>query len=473
MPRPPNLLLIITDQQRADTLTPGGPAPTPHLQALAAQGVRFDRCYAANPICSPSRATLFTGLLPHAHGITDVTHATPATQADLAEGVPFWSRTLRAAGYETAYFGKWHVERSDRLADFGWDESATELRLAGLTTRADALAPRIEVRQPGYRPFLLAGVTDAPASALPERALFDRAIEFLERPRDRARPWALCVATEAPHDPYVAPRALYDRIDRSALALPASADDDLMDRPAVYRRIRATWAGLTPEEVRVATACYHALCGALDDEVGRLLAALAASGQADDTLVVFTSDHGDTLGAHGLWLKGVPAFEETYRVPLVLRGPGVPAGLVIADPASLIDLPRTLTQLLLGVDHPGHGRDLRRHWGAAPTDGPLAHVGAYAEFHGQRLRATQRIVWRDQLKYVFNGFAEDELYDLARDPHECVNRATDPAYAAHARSLAAAMWRAARATDDTTLADAEYGMFRFAPVGPHALEEQP
>jgi arylsulfatase A-like enzyme len=470
--RPPNLLLIITDQQRADTLAPGHSTATPHLRALAAEGVRFERAYAVNPICSPSRASLFTGLLPHAHGITDVTHATPATQADLTPGTPFWSRMLQHAGFETAYFGKWHVERSDRLADFGFDESATELRLAGLTTRSDALDPRIDVQHDGYRPFLLAGVTDAPAAELPERALFDRAIEFVTRPRDAARPWALCVATEAPHDPYVAPRDLFERA--LATATPSeSADDDLTGRPAIYRRIRATWEALTPEEARVATACYQALCAALDDEVGRLMAALAASGQADDTLVVFTSDHGDYLGAHGLWLKGIPAFEEAYRVPLVLRGPGVPEGAVIPAPVSLLDLPRTLTQLLLGEDYPCHGRDLRQHWGAAANDGPLAHVGAYAEFHGQRFRATQRIVWQGDLKYVFNGFAEDELYDLARDPHERVNRATDPAYAPAARSLAAAMWRAARATDDATLADAEYGMFRFAPVGPHALEEQP
>lgn len=464
--RLPNLLLLMTDQQRADTIEPGGPCLTPNLQALAAQGTSFERCYAPNPICSPTRASLYTGLLPHAHGMVDVTHAVPPTRAELAPDLPFWSRNLQRAGYRTAHFGKWHVERSDELERFGFDEYEVDLRLTGVPTSDLPLSPRVEVRQDGYRPFLLAGVSDERARDSREAQLFDRGIAFLEAAaREPERPWALVVSTEAPHDPFLVPRELYERYDADRLEPPVSADDELSDRPAVYRRIRRTWDALGASERAQATACYYAACSGIDDQVGRILAALRATGQEDDTIVVFTSDHGDYLGAHGLWLKGVAAFEEAYRVPLVLRGPGVASGLRVDAPVSLLDLPRTLVRLLLGSDFGGHGRDLGP-W----LEGGQGAGEAYAEFHGQRFGYTQRIVWQGAHKYVFNGFDEDELYDLEADPFERRNLARDPASRPRLRALATRMWARARESGDRTFAEAQYGMFRFAPVGPEAAD---
>ena len=135
----PNLLFIITDQQQAATVDPGSPCLTPNLDALAARGTRFTRCYTANPICSPSRASLFTGLLPHSHGMVDVTHAVPAYRAELQAGLAMWPQTLQAAGYHTGYFGKWHVERSNRLESFGFDDYEVEAyhQLQGLVERDD------------------------------------------------------------------------------------------------------------------------------------------------------------------------------------------------------------------------------------------------------------------------------------------------------------------------------------------------
>lgn len=471
--RPPNLLFLMTDQQRADTVMADGECLTPNLQALARDGAHFRRCYATNPICSPSRASLYTGLLPHAHGMTDVTHAVDASQADLKPHLPFWSRTLQQAGYHCGHFGKWHVERSDQLADFGFDEYEVDLRLTGLTSHSGALSPRVAVNQPGYREFLLAGVYQEEAVVTREAQLFDRGMAFLrDAARDRNRPWALVISTEAPHDPYLVPQALYDRYDPAAWQPGASAADSLHDQPAVYRRIQRTWDALTPQQVAQATACYYAACSGIDDQVGRILATLRELGQEQETLVVFTSDHGDYLGAHGLWLKGVPAFEEAYRVPMLMRGPGVPEGLVVDAPTSLLDLPRSLIRLLLGDEFGGQGGDLSAWFGpetaAQPPSSPMARGEAYAEFHGQRMRYTQRIVWQNEFKYVFNGFADDELYDLATDPHELRNLAQEPAAAPRLRALAQRMWEIARATGDRTLAEAEYGMFRFAPVGPQA-----
>lgn len=460
----PNLLLVITDQQRADTVAAGGPCLTPNLQGLAAQGARFERCYATNPICSPSRASLFTGHLPHSHGVTDVTHAVSAPEADLREGMPFWSCELAAAGYRTGYFGKWHVERSERLDEFGFAEYQTELRLVGVQEGRDDLARSLRVSRPGYRDLLVAGVSDAPASASHEHALVSRGVEFIGRAKP-GEPWALVISTEAPHDPFVAPREYFERYDEAAVELPESFADPMIDKPAIYSRIREAWAELDERDFKFATTCYRALCSMLDDQVGRLLAALDATGQANDTLVVFTSDHGDYLGAHGLLLKGAPAFEEAYRVPLLMRGPGVKPGVTVPEPVSLLDVPRTLVRLLLGSEFACQGGDLTPRLMGEPAGGPGE---AYAEFHGQRFRYTQRVLWRGDWKYVMNGFDRDELYDLARDPFELRNLAGEHEARPVLDELARGMWRWVRDTGDATLNDAHYGMFRFLPLGPDA-----
>ncbi|MCB9153933.1 MAG: sulfatase-like hydrolase/transferase [Caldilineae bacterium] len=462
---PPNLLFIITDQQQAATVDPTSPCLTPNLDALAARGARFTRCYAANPICSPSRASLFTSLLPHSHGMVDVTHAVPDYRARLQDGLAMWPELLHDAGYHTGYFGKWHVERSNRLERFGFDEYDVERyhQLQGLVDRDD-LSVRGAVQQKGYRDFLLYGVTEAGVEETPEYHLYSTGIDFVRRAASEPdRPWALFLSSEAPHDPYVAPRSYYDRYDPSKLPRPASFDDSLADRPAIYRRIQRVWQDLNWDDYARATACYYALCSMLDDQIGRLLAALEELDQIDNTVVVFTSDHGDYMGAHRLMLKGVPAFEEVYRVPMIIAGPGVPAGQTLDRVTSLLDIGPTLAELLAGQGFPGYGRSLL----------PLLHgeTGgwtdeAYAEMQGQRFAYQQRVLWRDHWKYVFNTFDEDELYDLAADPHELRNRAGDPDCQPLLEEMAGRMWQIVRGTDDWSTLQAQYGMFRFAPVGP-------
>ncbi len=466
----PNLLFLITDQQQAATIDPATLCQTPHLAQLAAAGTRFSRCYAPNPICSPSRASLMTGLLPHSHGMVDVTHAVEPYRAELKPGLSFWSGTLQAAGYHTAYFGKWHIDRTNRLENFGFETYSVEPyhQLQGLVERGGPMRLRVTVQQKGYKDFLLCGVTDDPAEAVPEYGLYNDGINFLRQAAQiPPRPWALFISSEAPHDPYVVPKTYYERYNPVDIPRPASFDDALADRPTIYRRIQQVWRQLDWPAFAQAIACYYAYCSLMDDQIGRLLAVLEETGQAENTLIVFTSDHGDYVGAHRLFLKGIPAFEEAYRIPLIFKGPGIPAGRVVDQIVSSLDLGPSIVKLTTGDDFSCHGRSLLPLLQA--ETGPWDSA-AFAECHGQRFYYTQRVVWRDNYKYVFNGFDEDELYDLAADPHELRNLARDPAFQPVLEDMAEGMWQIIRQTDDFNMYKAQYGMFRYAPVGPEGRE---
>jgi arylsulfatase A-like enzyme len=407
-----------------------------------------------------------TGLLPHTHGMVDCTHTVEPYRAKLKADLPFWSQTLQARGYHTAYLGKWHIERSLRLENFGFDTYEVERyhQRAGLVELDLPMQVRGMVRQKGYRDFLLYGVVDGTVEATPEYQLYSDGINFLrEAVRDPDRPWALFVSSEGPHDPWVVPRDYYTRYDPAELQRPPSFDDDLSDRPGIYRLLQGIWRQLEWPQFAQAMACYYAFCSLIDDQVGRILAALDELGQAENTIVVYTADHGDYLGAHRLMLKGVPAFEDAYRIPLILSGPGIPAGRRIEQIVSLMDMAPTLVGLTTGVEFPCHGRSLLPLLGSEP---PAWNSEAFAEFHGQRFFYTQRVLWRDNYKYVFNGFDVDELYDLAADPYEQHNLVHNLGHQPVLEEMAGRMWGIVRETDDFNMYQAQYGMFRFAPVGP-------
>ncbi|MEQ4204321.1 sulfatase-like hydrolase/transferase [Actinopolymorpha sp. B9G3] len=472
--RRPNVLVVMSDQQQAATVDPNGPCNTPQLDRLAARGARFTRCYTPSPVCSPARASFMTGLLPHQHGMVDVEHAVPAYRASLVDGVPMWSQRLMAAGYRLGYYGKWHLERSQDLGQFGFSRSAAyqagpgpdyfaHRERLGLADRPVVAEPSRIVSQPGYRDLLLYGVTEEPVESTLEHYTVSHALEFLDEACAGSEPWALMVSTKAPHEPYVVPRPYFDRYDPDQLELPASFDDDLADRPAIYRRQQSVWSDLSADDFRTATACYYASCSLVDSQVGRLLDRIESAGQLDHTIVVYTSDHGDLMGAHRLLLKGVPAFEEVYRVPLVVSWPAaVEGGQVIDDLVQSHDVAETLAQLS-GTGLGGHAVDLLPL--LTGTGGP-PRTTAVAELHGQRFSYTQRVIWENGFKYVFNAFDFDELYDLTADPTEQVNLAGDPAYADVVRRLTGRLWEIAYDTEDFTLTGAQDGTYRYLAVGP-------
>jgi arylsulfatase A-like enzyme len=486
--RRPNLLFLMTDQQQSGTLAPGSMCQMPNLEALAARGVRFENCYAPSPICAPARASLFTGLLPHNHGMVDNPHTVEAYRANLKDNLPFWTLDLQKAGYHCGYFGKWHIDRSLRLENFGFAEYETEedsyrayrayRRQLNLPEKAPAPQQTTLVEQKGYKPFIISGLSpEAPEAAL-EHYLYSRGIQFIEQQaqRNTDQPWALVLSALAPHDPYITARQYFERYDPRAVQQPASFQDDLADRPMIYRRLQQVWKDLSWADFARISASYYGFCSMMDDQVGRALAALDRTSQAENTLVVFISDHGDYLGAHRLLLKGVPAFEQAYRVPLIISGPGLPSGKTVSQRVSQLDLAASILPLLglspencVRSELPTLGRSLLPLLGDTPQD--LAQQSAwssqhFAECHGQRFFYTQRVLWWQEYKYVFNGFDQDEFYDLQSDPHELHNLAQETNLRPLIEEMAARMWKVMHTSQDTNMIEAEYGMFRFAPVGP-------
>lgn len=470
----PNVLFFMTDHQTAATLNSSA-CHTPNLDRLATRGVRFRRCYTVNAICSPARATLFTGVHVHSHGMYDCTHTVDECRAEYRAELPTWPRALEAAGYRTAYFGKWHVERSNELAPFGWQcqlrESYAQWRQEqGLGKVPEPSMVRELGGERGYRRTRLYGVLGEPGDASVTAWIYSRGAEHLEQELSGREPWCLFCSTPEPHDPYMAPREFFELYDPASIARPANFEDDLAGKPNVLKRMKTVWRDLTWEDYALATCCFYAVCTNIDRQVGRVIETLERIGQLDNTLIVFTADHGDMMGGHGLLTKGVTPYEEVYNIPLLIADPGAAGnGQECHHIVSLGDLCPTLLELC----------------GQAPFDNcqfrslrPLLEAPgrrdwtdeAYAEFHGQRYFFTQRILWRDHLKYVLNGYDFDEMYDLKRDPAELHNVAEDPAYAEAKTELLRAIWRQVHATGDATLANAHYWTLRFWDLGPDCVE---
>lgn len=469
----PNVLVLMADQMQGRVLDPESPCRTPRLDALAARGARVRRGYTPNPVCSPARASLMTGLLPHNHGVEHVIHCVAPDQGALREDKVHWAQRLWDAGYATAYFGKWHVERSGNLAKFGWDVDGTpeSERYREVEERArkggeeEWKIRRMLADPPGYPEALLYGVTTRPAEERAMGVTVTAAIEFIEGALKSPDPWCCFVSVPEPHDPFVAGIAEFGKYRPSDLPVPRNWSDDLAGRPNLYRKAARVFRDLTGEEKRLAAACYYASITEIDSQFGRIIDLLASAGRLENTVVAVTSDHGELLGAHGLYMKNVSAFEEVYHVPMLLSGPGIAEGAAPDARVGLHDLAPTLLELA-GLDPIG-APDSRSF--APLLRDPAAAAGfqtGYAEYFGTRYHLTQRVIWDGKWKLVFNGFDFDELYDLESDPDEMDNLAGKAAHADDLKGMFARAWRTMEETGDAQLAKSRYPALRLAPFGP-------
>lgn len=414
--RRPNILLLFTDQQRADALgCSGNPAiRTPNLDELAAGGIRFPNALSPVPICIAARYSLITGLRPRDHRFVS-NRMSPGPRPEL----PTLMALLADAGYRTHGIGKFHFQPYGRRHGFSAIESMEELP----ARREDDDYLRYlqavgwgHKREPhGVRHLLYQQpqTTDVPAQHVGSAWVADRAVAFLRSYR-RPEPFFLWASWIAPHPPWNVPRPWDERYRLEDMPDPVDFDRPLEALPPVCRRLRevANLERASQARVRRITALYYAQCSLIDEGVGRILAELDHRGMADDTLVVFASDHGEMLNDHGLAQKSNP-FDGATRVPLLVRWPArVAAARVDDDRATLLDILPTCLDAA-GVAYPGpyspSGRSLLR--ADAPRD------EAVVEFGAPPLR------WlsiRDS-RFKFNVFMEggyEELYDRTNDPGE-------------------------------------------------------
>jgi choline-sulfatase len=419
----PNILLVMADQLAAAHLPAYGNAvvQAPRLSALANEGVVFENPYCASPLCAPSRFALLTGRRPSSIEAYD-------NAAELPAGTPTIAHVLRAAGYETTLAGKMHFVGPDQLHGFE-ERLTTDVYPSGFDWTPDWTLP-LSDRLEWYHnttSLLSARVTEAALQTDYDDEVCFRAVQKIRdlSLRTHGRPFFLTVSFTNPHDPWEMRRRYWDLYDERAIDLPAVAPIASAEADPHSLRLRAMIGldrrPLSEDEVRRARHGYYAAVSYLDERVGEVLAALAATGLDRDTFVVFTADHGELLGERGLWYK-MSFLEGSARVPLIVRGPGLAARRV-PGPVSQLDLAPTLAELAsapaaeAGFEG-GSLADALFGQSAGPAE-------ALGEYLAEGVQAPAVMIRREQYKYVRCAGDPDLLYDLANDPLELRNLAAE------------------------------------------------
>lgn len=463
----PNILFINVDQQRYDCLGfTGGRARTPALDALAASGVSFTSAFTPTPVCAPARQALLSGTLPgtrsSAAGLWNYDCGVPA--GSLAPDPSHWPVRLAAAGYRCAWVGKWHVSPRSGPAEWGYESHVPAFKLPRESVRT--LYP---VADPG-----LAGpvgcFASVPLDEAPTHRLAAAAAAALERLAASGRPWHLMVEFSEPHLPCL-PCEPFARLYRPEDLRPwPNFGERFEGKPLIQRRQLESWGieRWSWREWSIYLAGYLGMVSQLDDAIGRVLAALERLGAAEDTVVVYTTDHGDAAGSHRMMDKHYVMYEELVRVPLVVAWPrraggGAAGGRGPTPGASCddfvvhyLDLGPTLLELagVGGGDPagPAQGISLAPRLEGRQPDGSRDFV--FSTYSGQQFGLfSQRMIRDRRYKLVWNATDVDELYDLEADPAELRNLAVDPAQADLVRDYRRCLWEAFTALGDGLVAN--------------------
>lgn len=478
--RRPNILLVMTDQQKTDTLGlyGNGVVRTPILDQLAEEGIVVDGHICNYPACTPARATVHTGRYPHTTRVRALHIHLPPSEITLPE-------VLRGAGYRTGLVGKNHVFpdggvggifRDGSLALRDWPvtlpglfetmrELASEGRIADRRDlfdtwfQADHFGPQggefAALRQFAtqgwlWRSHAAVATTPFPAESCTSAVLGHRAAEFIRAGAGGEQPWFLWLSFPDPHNPYLAPEPYASMYDPAEVDLPPH--DSLEGKPE-RQRIAHHMSGMhraTEEQLRRAVAMQYGMVSFVDDGLGRALAALRESGQEQETIVVFTSDHGGYVGDHGGMHKSVAFYDALIRLPFVLSWPGtLTPGRLEHGFLEQVDLMPTLLELAELPTPPGvQGRSAADAFGGSAAlrpeayaecgerrdpvgwedlpfepDGPLD--GRYFGWDGfvEGWWGKGKMIRTEEWKYAWYANGDEELYDLAADPHELRNLA--------------------------------------------------
>jgi choline-sulfatase len=295
-------------------LDSGHPCICPTYRDIAQSGVSITRAYTPNPVCSPARASMMTGLLPHSHGMLQVTQWVAEDVARLRD-VKHWTEAMVEAGYQTGYFGKWHVEHTESPEKHGWQTVVRPL----LTVGRDNLIHAKEIGgENGYSPSLFYGITATPIEERHAGLCVDAALGFISEQEDSEKPWCAMISVIEPHVPFLCGKKAFEKYDAEQIPV---ADSNTGNCPGLYRKAAMAFTSLTQREKQEAAACYYGIITEVDSQLARVMDFLRNVGQLESTLVVLVSDHGELLGSHGLYYKNIGAYEEVFSIPMVFAGP--------------------------------------------------------------------------------------------------------------------------------------------------------
>jgi len=419
----PNILILMDDEHPVFMTGCYGhrSAKTPSIDALAEDGVVFDAAYCPSPICAPSRAAMLTGR--HVHAIEVRDNASP-----LRSDWPTFAHSFSAAGYRTLLCGKMHFVGPDQM--HGFDERWTQDIYPATFdwTRSNREATAVNKGQNIHRVYET-GPGRTRDMDYDEEVIF-RAENGLRRlaQRKEPSPFMLCVSFTGPHYPYKAPQKYWNLYSDDDVDLPRIPEDYLEREHDYVKWLRrhGMFGELVPDDVcRAARRAILGRISLVDDYVGRILSLLHELGMDKDTIVVFTSDHGDMMGEHGLWFKNA-AYEWSSRVPLIVSGPGIPSHRS-SEAVSLLDIGPTLYSLT-GVEPVYAVTDGKDRSDLIHRRRPSEDGAAIMENYGEGVWRGWRMIRRGNLKLTYVPGCEPELFDLSKDPGEWENLAGDPAY---------------------------------------------
>ncbi len=426
----PNILVVMSDQHARRYASPYGHPfiRTPNMQRLADEGSTFENAYCNSPICGPSRASFMTSQY-----VPDIEAWDNATV--LHSDLPTWAHLLNGAGYRTALSGKMHFQGADQLHGFGQRLLSDVHGNSSPELAANWTGWLPETAAAGMEMFDEVGPGEHPFSAYDE-VVTAKASAFIRSQHAADRPWALLVGLITPHYPFVVRRKFWE------LYYPQHAD--MPDVPAhmqdqhPHKRRLAEWFSFmdVPDDLAArARAGYYGLVTYTDACLGALLDAVDESGQTHETVVIYTSDHGEGAGEHGMWNKHT-FYENSVGVPLIIRWlDRIRAGRRVRQPASLVDLARTILDAA-GVAAPDNWEGESLLPLAAGRVGEREGL-AISDFLADGSWSACRMVRVDNLKYNYYHGAPDELFDLAVDPAELNDLSSDPRYAKSLQNLRA------------------------------------
>lgn len=444
-----NILFFFTDEQRKDTLGCYGNniISTPNIDRLAHEGIMFERAYTPIALCTPARASVVTGMVPHRHGLIANPGNHPARNHELDESrIPF-SSYLRKAGYQTASIGKWHVGKEkgpghyefDGLHYPGYHEPYQHKDYIQYLDEHGfpRFNPRGIIRgtfpngKPGH---IMGGILDQPKEATFTYYLAEKIIEqlrsYAKNYQTDGTPFYIGMNIFGPHLPYYLPEEYANMYHPEDVILPEGFKEDFTNKPMVQKNYSAHWSFdcFNEDEWKKMIAMYWGYCTLIDEQIGRVLAVLEELGLTDETLICFSTDHGSFEGSHRMNDKGPAMYEDIYNIPFIVKGPGMKhRGVINHQFVSLLDLTATFVDVACD-EVPEHfdGRSLLPFLkGEDPADW---RQEMFAEYHGHQFPYPQRMIRTKHYKLVVNPADINEFYDLELDPAELINQINNESY---------------------------------------------